>query len=101
MRTLVIGAGALGGYYGACLVRSGHDVTFLVRPRRAEQLSRTGLVVLSPGGDFTVPAKTILAADIREPFDLILVGTKAYSLEQAIEEFTPAVGPHSVILPIL
>jgi 2-dehydropantoate 2-reductase len=101
MRTLVIGAGALGGYYGGSLVRSGHDVTFMVRPRRAEQLARTGLAIVSPGGDFTVPAKTILASEIREPFDLILVGTKAYSLDQAIGEFALAVGPNSMILPIL
>jgi 2-dehydropantoate 2-reductase len=101
MRTLVIGAGALGGYYGGSLVRSGHDVTFMVRPRRAEQLARAGLVIVSPGGDFTVPAKTMLASEIREPFDLILVGTKAYSLDQAIGEFAPAVGPNSMILPIL
>jgi 2-dehydropantoate 2-reductase len=101
MRTLVIGAGALGGYYGGCLVRSGHDVTFMVRPRRAEQLARTGLAIVSPGGDFTVPAKTILAADVQGPFDLILVGTKAYSLDQALGEFAPAVGPNSMILPIL
>jgi 2-dehydropantoate 2-reductase len=101
MRTLVIGAGALGGYYGGCLVRAGHDVTFMVRPRRAEQLARTGLAIISPGGDFTVPAKAILATDIPGPFDLVLVGTKAYSLDQAMEEFAAAVGPNSMILPIL
>ena len=40
MRILVIGAGALGGYFGACLVRARRNVTFLVRERRAEQLAR-------------------------------------------------------------
>src|SRR6201996_9244561 len=101
MRTLVIGAGALGGYYGGRLARSGHDVTFMVRPRRAEQLAQTGLAIVSPGGDFTVPAKTVAATDLDGPFDLILLGTKAYSLDQAMEEFAAAVGPHSMILPIL
>ena len=56
MRVLVIGAGALGGYFGACLVRAGRDVTFMVRPRRAEQLARDGLRIVSPNGDFAVPA---------------------------------------------
>jgi len=56
MRILVIGAGALGGYFGACLVRAGRDVTFLVRPARAAQLARTGLQVKSPHGDFSVPS---------------------------------------------
>ena len=101
MRTLVIGAGALGGYYGACLVRAGRDVTFLVRPRRAEQLARNGLQVVSPHGDFTVPAKTVLAGGIDGPFDLVLVGTKSYSLAEAMEQFAPAVGPGTAILPIL
>ena len=43
MRILAIGAGALGGYFGAHLVRTGRDVTFMVPPHRAEQLARDGL----------------------------------------------------------
>jgi 2-dehydropantoate 2-reductase len=67
MRIPVIGAGALGGYFGACLVRAGRDVTFMVRPHHAAQLARTGLQVTSPHGDFAVPVKTILPEGIREP----------------------------------
>lgn len=101
MRILVVGAGALGGYFGGCLIRAGRDVTFLVRPRRAEQLARQGLQILSPHGDFTVPAATVLAGGIREPFDLILVGVKSYSLDEAMDHFAAAVGPTTVILPVL
>jgi 2-dehydropantoate 2-reductase len=101
MRILVIGAGALGGYFGGCLIRAGRDVTFLVRPGRAEQLARQGLQIVSPHGDFTVPAATVLAGGIREPFDLILVGVKSYSLDEAMDQFAPAVGPSTMILPIL
>jgi 2-dehydropantoate 2-reductase len=101
MRTLIVGAGALGGYFGGCLVRAGRDVTFLVRPRRAEQLARTGLAIVSPRGDFTVAARTVLAGNIQEPYDLILVGVKSYSLDQAVDEFAPAVGSKTMILPIL
>lgn len=101
MRILVIGAGALGGYFGACLARAGRDVTFLVRQRRAEQLARDGLRVVSPHGDFTVPGTTVLAGDLREPFDLVLVGVKSYSLDEALDQFAPAVGPETAILPIL
>jgi 2-dehydropantoate 2-reductase len=63
MRILVVGAGALGGYFGACLVRAGRDVTFLVRQRRAEQLARDGIQVLSPHGDFKVSATTVPSAN--------------------------------------
>ena len=101
MRILVIGAGALGGYFGACLVRAGRDVTFMVRPRRAEQLARDGLRIVSPHGDFEVPVTTALAGTIGEPFDLILVGVKSYSLDEAMDQFAPAVGPDSTILPVL
>jgi len=101
MRILVIGAGALGGYFGACLVRAGRDVTFMVRPRRAEQLARDGLRIVSPHGDFSVAATTALAGAIHEPFDLILVGVKSYSLDEAMDQFAPAVGPSTMILPVL
>ena len=55
MRILVIGAGALGGYFGGRLLQAGRDVTFLVRERRAAQLAKTGLVIRSPTGDVTLP----------------------------------------------
>ncbi|MDN3276875.1 2-dehydropantoate 2-reductase [Frankia sp. RB7] len=98
---LVIGAGALGGYYGACLVRAGADVTFLVRSARAEQLRRDGLRVVSPHGDFAVKPKVLLANELKEPFDVVLVGVKAYSLDDAMSQFAPAVGASTMILPIL
>lgn len=101
MRVLVIGAGALGGYYGACLERAGADVTFLVRAGRAEQLRRDGLQVVSPHGDFTVQPKIIMANDLKESFDVVLVGVKSYSLDDAMTQFAPAIGPNTMILPIL
>lgn len=101
MRVLVIGAGALGGYYGACLVRADRDVTFLVREKRAKQLRRQDLQVVSPHGDFVVQPKILLAGDLRGPFDVVLVGVKAYSLDDAMSQFAPAVGPGTMILPIL
>ena len=101
MRVLVIGAGALGGYYGACLVRAGRDVTFLVREDRAGLLRRNGLQVVSPHGDFAVQPKLLLASDLKEPFDVVLVGVKAYSLDDAMSQFALAIGTSTMILPIL
>lgn len=101
MRVLVIGAGALGGYYGARVVRAGGDVTFLVRAGRAEQLRRNGLQVVSPNGDFAVQPKIMMASDLKETFDVVLVGVKSYSLDDAMAQFAPAVGPDTMILPIL
>src|SRR5882724_3278234 len=102
MRILVVGAGAIGGYFGGRLLQANRDVTFLVRERRAAQLRETGLVIRSPAGDLHVPGPpVVLAADLRHPYDLILLACKAYDLENAIESFAPAVGPATVILPLL
>jgi len=101
MKILIIGAGALGGYFGGCLARVGKDVTFLVRAPRAQQLARDGLSIVSPHGDFTVIPKTVLAKDLTGHFDVVLVGVKSYSLENVMEEFDAAVGPATMVLPIL
>jgi len=104
MRILVIGAGAVGGYYGARLAAAGRDVTFLVRERRAAQLRSIGLQIISPHGDLSLTPKLLLASELKasqEHFDLIILSTKAYSLDAAIEDFAPAVGPQTMILPLL
>jgi 2-dehydropantoate 2-reductase len=107
MRILVIGAGAVGGYFGGRLAAAARDVTFLVREGRAEQLRRTGLQIFDVYGDVTVPASELklLTADALkarpEAFDLILLSTKAYSLESAMVDFAPAVGSATAILPLL
>jgi 2-dehydropantoate 2-reductase len=102
MKILVVGAGAVGGYFGGRLLQAGRDVTFLVRPRRAAELAKSGLVIKSPAGDVTLPApKTVGVQSLNQAFDLILLSCKAYDLEDAIATFAPAVGPRTVILPLL
>lgn len=101
MRVLVIGAGAVGGYFGGRLVEKGEDVTFLVRPRRQAELQTSGLVIQSVNGDFQSPVKTLSAGEESHPFDLILLTTKAYHLDQAMEDFAPYVGVHTTIFPVL
>ena len=102
MRILVVGAGAVGGYFGGRLVQAGRDVTFLVRPKRAEQLQAQGLPIISPPyGDFTARPKVITAAVIPSPYDVIFLSVKSYSLAAAIDDFAPAVGPRTVIIPVL
>jgi len=101
MRILVVGAGAMGGYFGARLVEAGRDVTFLVRPKRAEQLG-AGLFVRSPKGDIQIPSpKTVTGATLREPYDLVLLSCKAFDLDQAMDCVAPAMGPTSMVLPLL
>jgi 2-dehydropantoate 2-reductase len=102
MRILVVGAGAIGGYFGGRLLEAGRDVTFLVRPRRAAQLGKTGLIITSRFGNVSLPAPPTVTADaLHEPFDLILLSCKAYDLESAADSFAPAVGTNTAILPLL
>lgn len=101
MRVLIVGAGAIGGYFGGRLLEAGADVTFLVRARRAAQLAADGLVVESPQGDIRLPAPTVLAEAIAAPWDLIVLGCKAYDLGNAMDSLAPAVGPQTMILPLL
>jgi 2-dehydropantoate 2-reductase len=102
MRILVVGAGAIGGYFGGRLIEAGRNVTFLVRPRRAAELASSGLQIKSAAGDLTVPAPaTVLADGLREHFDLVLLSCKSYDLDDAVASFAPAVGPATVVLPLL
>jgi 2-dehydropantoate 2-reductase len=100
MRTLIVGAGATGGYFGTRLARAGRDVTFLVHPHRADQL-RHGLRVYGPGYDETVPVRTVTAQQVDDTYDLVLLMVKAWSLESALRDMAPAVGPGTTILPLL
>jgi 2-dehydropantoate 2-reductase len=102
MRILVVGAGAIGGYFGGRLLEAKQDVTFLVRARRASELASSGLEIQSRCGDVTIPQPpTVLAENLHSTFDLIVLSCKAYDLESAITSFAPAVGPNTAILPLL
>lgn len=101
MRVLVVGAGSTGGFFGGKLAQAGRDVTFLVRAKRASQLKTNGLQVLTPAGDFTVVPKLVTADALTEPFDLILLAVKSYSLESVLADIAAAVGPRTMILPLL
>jgi 2-dehydropantoate 2-reductase len=102
MRILIVGAGAIGGYFGGRLLESGRDVTFLVRAGRAEELERDGLVVRSPLGNIEYRSPPyLLTEQLHQPYDLILLSCKAYDLDAAMEAFVAAVGAETLILPLL
>jgi 2-dehydropantoate 2-reductase len=101
MRILIVGAGAVGGYFGERLAQAGRNVTFLVRPARAKQLRRDGLRIISPRGDAVLTPKLITAGEIDTPYDLVFLSVKAYALEGAMNDFAAAVGPETMILPVL
>ncbi len=102
MRMLVVGAGAIGGYFGGRMLQAGRDVTFLVRPKRAAELASGGLVIKSPHGDVTLKNPPTVQADkLTEKFDAVLLSCKAFDLEDAVQSFAPAVGAQTAIIPLL
>lgn len=101
MRTLVVGAGAVGGYFGGRLAEAGGDVAFLVRPGRAAQLAETGLQIESPHGNVVLEAKTLTPGTLDGSYDVILVCVKSYSLDGAISDIAPAVAGGTSVVPLL
>lgn len=101
MKLLILGAGAVGGYFGGRLVQAGADVTFLVRPKRAQKLAAAGIVIKSPMGDAQIPVRTVLQETVRPDYDLVILSCKAYDLEASIAAIGGAIGPNTMILPLL
>lgn len=99
MRILVVGAGATGGYFGGRLAQAGRDVTFLVRPGRAAVLRSRGLRLHTPEGTASLTPRLITSVD--GFYDIVLISVKGYALEQALVDVKPAVGPSTVVIPLL
>jgi 2-dehydropantoate 2-reductase len=101
MRLLVLGAGAVGGYFGGRLAQAGRDVTFLVRPARADLLRSGGLRIESPLGNARIDARTVIQDTLTPEFDLVLLTCKAYDLDSAIEAIRPGLAPGGAVVPLL
>ena len=101
MRLLILGAGGIGGYFGGRLAQAGVDATFLVRPKRREQIARDGLVIESPLGNARIEAKTAVAGELKPAYDLVLFTCKAYDLDSAIDAIAPAMAGECAVLPLL
>lgn len=101
MRLLVVGAGSTGAYFGGRLAAAGRDVAFLVREKRAAQIRANGLSIKSPHGDFSFAPRVLTASGLNAPFDAVLLTVKAFSIEAALRDVAPAIGPKTMILSVL
>jgi 2-dehydropantoate 2-reductase len=101
MKIMVLGAGALGGYYGARLIEAGAEVTFMVRPGRRYVLKRNGLRVESALGSFGQQVSLVSEGDDLAQVDLVLLTCKSYDLDEAVRAITPVVDAGASILPLL
>lgn len=100
MNILILGAGGIGGYFGAHLIQAGANVTYLLRDKRKALIDAQGLRVESPRGAFVVQPRTITAQDAQPEYDLILLAPKSYDLDDALLSLKGALGKGTV-LPFL
>jgi 2-dehydropantoate 2-reductase len=101
MKVLILGAGAIGGYLGGRLTAAGLDTTLLVRPARKAQLDRDGLRLTSVYGDLNIPLTTVTTDDPGDGYDVAIITCKAYDVEAGIAAVMPAVGPDTMVVPVL
>ena len=99
-KILIVGAGAVGGYFGGLLSKSGADVTFMVRPETFRRISQNGLVVKSVNGDFTVHPPLIQHASEIASADLIILTVKCYDVGSVLGEVAPLVKKGGTILTL-
>ena len=100
MNILILGAGGIGGYFGAHLIRAGANVTYLLREQRKALIDAQGLRVENPQGAFVVQPRTITAKDVQPEYDLILLAPKSYDLDDALLSLKGALG-QGTVLPFL
>jgi len=104
MKILVLGAGGVGGYFGGRLAQKGSDVTFLVRPKRAEALARDGLRISSVHGDWSGKVQCVTQDRLAPDYDVVMLTAKAYDLASAIDAIAPAMaqgGRRALVWPLL
>ena len=97
---LMVGAGSVGGFFGARLAKQSPDVSFLLRPNTLAAVKRKGLTIRSAEGTFTVrPQAASDARELPRP-DLIVLGVKAYDLDEVLNQIEPVLTDKTVILTL-
>ncbi len=101
MRVAVFGTGAVGGYFGARLAQAGHEIAFVARGEHLQKIRNSGLKVDSLAGDFVV--QPTLATDKVEDIgavDFVLLGVKAWQVEQVAAQMQPLMSPTTAVVPL-
>ncbi len=102
MRFAIFGTGGVGGYFGGRLAQAGQDVTFIARGAHLAAIQESGLRVESISGDFHIqPAKATDSPQAVGAMDAVLLATKGFHLDSAIEQMAPLIGADTTILPLL
>jgi 2-dehydropantoate 2-reductase len=99
MKIAVMGAGGVGGYFGARLAQSGADVTFIARGAHGAAIREKGLKVFSSNGDVLVqPAKAVSDPAMVGPVDVVMFCVKLWDVDTAAEACRPLIGPDTAVI---
>ncbi len=100
MRIAIVGAGAVGGYFGGLLARAGNEVTLLARGQHLDAIRRNGLEVRSSKGNFTVPVHATDDPADAGPVDLAILAVKTYQNAVAIPSIAPLMGAATSVVTL-
>jgi len=100
MKILIVGAGGIGGYFGAKLIQAGADITYLLRPNRHEHIQANGLTIETPRGSFLIHPQSITIDQLTPIYGLVILAPKAFDLDHCLKDFAN-IGPKAVFLPFL
>src|SRR4029453_16707601 len=98
MRFLIAGAGAIGGYLGACMARAGQDVTLFARGPHLQAMRERGLRILSADGGFEVGPRVVGDLGEAGPVDVIILAVKAHGLTGLAPQLRPLIGDNTVVV---
>ena len=101
MKILIVGAGAVGGYFGGLLAKGGEDVTFIAKGKHLKTIQEKGLSVKSINGDFNIKVKAIERPVDTEKYDLIIFAVKSYGLHDACNTINNSVKNNTTIMSLL
>ncbi|HZM34363.1 MAG TPA: 2-dehydropantoate 2-reductase [Burkholderiales bacterium] len=99
MKVLVMGAGGVGGYFGARLLQAGCEVIFIARGRHLEVLQKDGLTLKSPLGDTRIAVKALQDPAQAGRVEVVLFCVKLWDTEGAAEQVKPVIGPETIVIP--
>ena len=101
MRIAIFGVGGVGGYFGGRLAQVGEDVIFLARGEHLNALRTDGLRVESIKGDFTIyPIQATNDPAEVGVVDVILLGVKAWQVQEAVQAIRPLIGPQTCVVTL-
>ena len=101
MRIAIFGTGGVGGYFGGRLSQAGEDVVFIARGEHLKAMLTHGLQVDSINGDFALqPVQATDDPSKTGKVDMVLMGVKAWQVEEAAEAMRPMIGPETFVLPM-